>query len=127
MASASDDQDSSPIVITTPVTDNTSNDEVGTFIQGQINETDTSPAAISPQVGGETNSANGNESVTTGLEANRQRTVPQPMKRRPDKDLNHDNWDEEDEPEEKGEFTKASEEKLKDRKILTAKRKVASE
>ncbi len=121
MASASDDQDSTPTpsVETTTGTDSTSRDEVGTSIEEQVKTT----AAVFPHVDGESNSANGNESVAES----RQRTVPQPMKRRPDKDLNHDNWDEEDEPEEKGEFIKASEEKLKDRKILTAKRKVALE
>ncbi|ODN03663.1 Nuclear pore complex protein Nup50 [Orchesella cincta] len=52
------------------------------------------------------------------------RPTCQPAKRRPDKELNHDNWDQEDEPEEKGEFRKASEEQLKERKILSARRKV---
>jgi len=51
---------------------------------------------------------------------------PQPTKRRPDTDLNHDNWDQEDEPEEQGEFKKATEDELKDRKILTARRKQKS-
>lgn len=54
------------------------------------------------------------------------KTALQPKKRRPEKELNHDNWDEEEEPEEKGEFVKASEEKLKDRKIIKARRKVLS-
>lgn len=78
----------------------------------------------------EANDDKGNELVSqpplAPEEAKRQRTVPQPMKRRPDKDLNHDNWDQEDEPEEKGEFVKASEDNLKNRKILTAKRKNVS-
>lgn len=50
----------------------------------------------------------------------------QPSKRRPEKELNHLNWDEKEEPEEKGEFTKASDEQMKDRKVLTAKRKAVS-
>lgn len=129
----SDNQASSPSVGATTVKDEDPKNEGGSSTaEGQIKKVETLPVADSPEVNGETNSANGNELVTASRptcpcpEANRQRTAPQPMKRRPDKDLNHDNWDEEEEPEEKGEFRKASEEKLKDRKILTAKRKVAS-
>ncbi len=91
---------------------------------GQAKKVKTSEVGAAPQVGIE-----GKESVSQPPvleEAKRQRTVPQPMKRRPDKDLNHDNWDQEDEPEEKGEFVKASEDNLKNRKILTAKRKNVS-
>lgn len=44
-------------------------------------------------------------------------------KRRPTSDLNHDNWDKEEEAEEAGTFTKAKPEVLKDRVIKKAKRK----
>lgn len=46
------------------------------------------------------------------------------VKRRPDTELNHDNWDEETEPEQFGEFEKASEDELKSRVIKTAKRRL---
>lgn len=94
----------------------------------QTKEDKTKEVEVTKQAGVETNNAKGNESVSqpSAPEANRQRTAPQPMKRRPDKDLNHDNWDQEDEPEEKGEFVKASEDSLKNRKILTARRKNVS-
>lgn len=45
------------------------------------------------------------------------------LKRRPGTELNHDNWNNEEEPEEKGEFRKASEEELKNRVIKTARRR----
>lgn len=45
------------------------------------------------------------------------------MKRRPDSDLNQDNWNEEDEPEVVGSFEKASQEEMKSRIIKTAKRR----
>lgn len=45
------------------------------------------------------------------------------LKRRPGTELNHDNWNEEEEPEEKGEFRMASEQELKNRVIRTAKRR----
>lgn len=48
------------------------------------------------------------------------------LKRRPDKDLNHDNWDEEDAPEEKGEFRRANEDDLRNRRILKPRRKLVS-
>lgn len=38
-------------------------------------------------------------------------------------DLNHTNWDEEDEPEEAGTFSKASEDVIKNRVIRVAKRR----
>lgn len=47
-------------------------------------------------------------------------------KRRAGTELNRDNWDQEEEPEEVGEFVKASEDVLKKRVIKTAKRRVAS-
>lgn len=45
-------------------------------------------------------------------------------KRRPDSDLNHDNWADEEEPEEVGEFQKADEAELKSRVIVKAKRRI---
>lgn len=45
-------------------------------------------------------------------------------KRRPGTDLNHDNWDEEQEQEEVGEFRKAPEEVLKQRNFKVAKRRI---
>lgn len=45
-------------------------------------------------------------------------------KRGPVSDLNHDNWNEEYEPEEAGEFKKANEDEIKRRVIKTAKRRV---
>ncbi|OXA50645.1 Nuclear pore complex protein Nup50 [Folsomia candida] len=48
------------------------------------------------------------------------------LKRRPDKDLNHDNWDDEDVPEEKGEFRRANEEDLRNRKIIKGRRKMGN-
>ncbi|XP_058444551.1 nuclear pore complex protein Nup50 [Malaya genurostris] len=48
-------------------------------------------------------------------------------KRGAQSDLNHDNWHEEDEAEEAGKFTQASEEELKKRVIKTARRRVAGE
>lgn len=45
-------------------------------------------------------------------------------KRRPDTDLNHDNWADEEEPEEVGEFMKADEAELKSRVIVKAKRRI---
>ena len=39
--------------------------------------------------------------------------------------LNHDNWDQEDEPEEQGTFQQASEDALKGRVIKKARRKLA--
>lgn len=47
-------------------------------------------------------------------------------KRRPTSDLNHDNWNEEEEPEETGEFRKASADELKKRVMRIAKRKIAT-
>lgn len=44
-------------------------------------------------------------------------------KRRPASDLNHDNWDEDEEIEEVGEFKKASADELKQRNIKVAKRR----
>lgn len=44
-------------------------------------------------------------------------------KRSATRDINHQNWDEEDEPEEAGEFQRASEDILKTRVIKTAKRR----
>lgn len=44
-------------------------------------------------------------------------------KRRPGTDLNHDNWDNDEEPEEVGEFRKASADELKNRVIKVAKRR----
>lgn len=44
-------------------------------------------------------------------------------KRTASRDINHENWDQEDEPEEAGTFQKASEEELKTRVIKTAKRR----
>lgn len=46
------------------------------------------------------------------------------VKRRPESDLNHDNWADEEEPEEVGEFQKADEAELKTRVIARAKRRV---
>lgn len=48
-------------------------------------------------------------------------------KRRPGTELNHDNWNEEEEPEDKGEFRMASETELKNRVIKTAKRRNPSD
>lgn len=48
------------------------------------------------------------------------------IKRRPGTDLNHDNWDQEEEPEEQGEFKKASQEEIAKRTIKTAKRRVTT-
>lgn len=48
------------------------------------------------------------------------------VKRRPDNDLNHDNWDEEEEPVAVGVFEKATEDELKTRIIKTAKRRLGS-
>lgn len=45
-------------------------------------------------------------------------------KRRPDTDLNHDNWADEEEPEEVGEFQKADDAELKSRVIVKAKRRI---
>lgn len=45
-------------------------------------------------------------------------------KRRPETDLNHDNWADEEEPEEVGEFQKADEAELKSRVIVKAKRRI---
>lgn len=45
-------------------------------------------------------------------------------KRRPDTDLNHDNWADEEEPEEVGEFAKADEAEIKSRVIVKAKRRI---
>lgn len=47
-------------------------------------------------------------------------------KRRPVTNLNHDNWDEEDAPEERGEFRMAPEEELKTRVIKTARRRLGN-
>lgn len=44
-------------------------------------------------------------------------------KRTATRDINHENWDQEDEPEEIGQFQKASEEVLKTRVFKTAKRR----
>lgn len=44
-------------------------------------------------------------------------------KRTADSDLNHLNWDRDDEPEEAGSFSKASEDVLKRRVIKVAKRR----
>lgn len=46
------------------------------------------------------------------------------VKRRPDDDLNHDNWQDEPEPEEIGEFQKADEAELRTRVTLKAKRRI---
>lgn len=46
------------------------------------------------------------------------------VKRRPDTDINQDNWNDEDEPEQEGTFEKATEEELKARVIKTAKRRI---
>uniref|UniRef100_A0A8W7PB84 RanBD1 domain-containing protein n=1 Tax=Anopheles coluzzii TaxID=1518534 RepID=A0A8W7PB84_ANOCL len=48
-------------------------------------------------------------------------------KRGPQSSLNHLNWNETDEPEEKGEFTKASDDVLKQRVIKKARRRVATD
>lgn len=48
------------------------------------------------------------------------------VKRRPDTELNHDNWDEEPEAEQFGEFEKANDDELKSRVIKTAKRRLGS-
>lgn len=48
-------------------------------------------------------------------------------KRRPGTELNHDNWNEEEEPEEKGEFRMASDTELSKRVIKTAKRRNPSD
>lgn len=45
-------------------------------------------------------------------------------KRQATSDLNHDNWDKEEEPERKGLFQTASEEELKNRVIKKARRKI---
>lgn len=45
-------------------------------------------------------------------------------KRRPGNELTHDNWDDEEDQEEQGEFRKASEEEMKQRTIKVAKRRV---
>jgi len=47
------------------------------------------------------------------------------VKRRPEKQLDYDNWDQEDEPEEMGVFQKASDDQMKKRVVLKAKRKNA--
>lgn len=44
-------------------------------------------------------------------------------KRTATRDINHENWDQEDEPEEAGTFQRAPEEQLKNRVIKTAKRR----
>lgn len=44
-------------------------------------------------------------------------------KRSASSDLNHDNWDQDEEPENAGTFQKASEESLKRRIIKTARRR----
>lgn len=44
-------------------------------------------------------------------------------KRSATSDLNHDNWNQEEEPEERGSFQKASEDALKNRVIKTARRR----
>lgn len=44
-------------------------------------------------------------------------------KRAATSDINHDNWDREDDPEEAGTFSRADEEKLKKRVIKVAKRR----
>ncbi|XP_037809246.1 nuclear pore complex protein Nup50 [Lucilia sericata] len=46
-------------------------------------------------------------------------------KRQATSDLNHDNWDREEEPEDRGTFRTASEDELKNRVIKKAKRKIA--
>lgn len=45
-------------------------------------------------------------------------------KRKPDRELNHDNWADEEEPEEVGVFQKAGEEELQKRQIRVAKRRL---
>uniref|UniRef100_A0A034WK61 Nuclear pore complex protein Nup50 n=1 Tax=Bactrocera dorsalis TaxID=27457 RepID=A0A034WK61_BACDO len=47
-------------------------------------------------------------------------------KRQATSNLNHENWDQEDEPEERGTFRKASEDELKNRVIKKARRKVVT-
>lgn len=49
------------------------------------------------------------------------------MKRRPENDLNHDNWNDEEEPDAVGNFEKASENEMKTRIIKTAKRRVRTD
>lgn len=44
-------------------------------------------------------------------------------KRTATREINHENWDQDDEPEDPGTFQRASEEELKGRVIKTAKRK----
>lgn len=105
--------------------DNTNPDKVVTSIQGHINQTDTLPAAVSPQVAGEPNSSKGNKSASlppVPAEAKIQRTVSGPKKRKAR------NWDQDDddEPEEKGEFEEASEDSLKNRQKITVTRKNVS-
>jgi len=46
-------------------------------------------------------------------------------KRQATSNLNHDNWDQEEEPEERGTFRTASEQELKTRVIKKARRKIA--
>lgn len=48
-------------------------------------------------------------------------------KRQATSDLNHDNWDREEEPEERGIFRTATEDELKNRVIKKAKRKIATD
>ena len=45
-------------------------------------------------------------------------------KRRPDRELNHENWDDEEEPVEAGVFQQASVEQISQRKILKANRRL---
>ena len=47
-------------------------------------------------------------------------------KRGPTSDLNHDNWNDEEEPEESGTFSQASEAEISQRKILRPKRKLTA-
>lgn len=54
----------------------------------------------------------------------RRKKLKMSTKRRPDNDLNHDNWADEEEPEEVGEFQKADEAELKSRVIKKAKRRI---
>ncbi|CAL8094159.1 unnamed protein product [Orchesella dallaii] len=106
--------------------DSMENVAVGNANEKEIAEDKDDGGETSKQLGNSGNqeaSTNSNGPATTGDKSDRPLPQSQPTKRRPDKELNHDNWDQEDEPEEQGEFKKASDEQLKDRKILTAKRK----
>jgi len=46
------------------------------------------------------------------------------LKRRPESDLNHENWDQEEPPEDQGEFRRAAEEDLRQRRILKPRKRI---